>query len=75
MKEEKKMNNQKCLKELSEKQLYELLDNEQLDSTFHQEVGGRLHLYFFCQVCQREHLWITADTGVVPNQPALGWQY
>jgi len=65
----------RCLKQLSERELYELLDNEQLDSTAHLLIGGRMHLWFMCPVCRREHLWITADTGVVPNQPALGWQY
>jgi hypothetical protein len=74
MKEGKKMKWQKCIKELSEEELFARYDNNEveLDSQFNW--GGRTHYWFYCPACQDYHLFIGREWGVVPNQPALGWQ-
>jgi len=35
--------------------------------------GGRKHYIFWCPICNKEHEYIGPETGVLPEQPALGW--
>jgi hypothetical protein len=73
--EEKKMNNQRCIKELSEAELFAKWNNNEVELETLFTWGGRTHYLFNCPACGYSHLWISEEWGVVPNQPALGWQY
>jgi len=65
----------KCLKELNDKEVYEMIENVDERLVAQHEWGGRTHYYFMCDVCRKIHRYVGIEHRVVPNQPAIGWDY
>jgi len=67
------MMKEKCLKNLSEKDVYEMIQDVDEKIVGQYECGGRTHYEFICPACGTVHVFAGIEHGVVPNQPALGW--